>query len=203
MRVDDIIDKLFNLKDKDALRQLSTAAVIRQIPRRHMLVREGEMQEYIDFVISGCLCGISQDCKGEKVVLCFCCRPGEVAMASFSMDEPATASVVALSDSQVLSIPLGLAKQLVNSSVECLQVYNQLLQQSLRRMVTTQIAVCRGSAMERYQWFQREYPGLIEIISNKYIASYLQMTNVTLSRLRRIERENRKNSEKQLLETGV
>ena len=35
----------------------------------------------------------------------------------------------------------------------------------------------------------KEYPGLIETINNKYIASFLQMTNVTLSRLRRMQRE--------------
>ena len=203
MRVDDIIDQLFDLKDMDAVRQLTKAAVIRRIPRRRMLVREGEMQEYIDFVISGCLCGISQNCKGEKVVLCFCCRPGEAAMASFSMEEPATASMIALTDSHVLSIPLSLANHLVNSSVECLRIYNQLLQQALRRLVTTQVAVCRGSAMERYQWFQQEYPGLIEVVSNKYIASYLQMTNVTLSRLRRIERESRQSSAQPLMESSV
>ena len=38
--------------------------------------------------------------------------------------------------------------------------------------------------MERYQWFRQAYPGLSEKISNRYIASFLNMTPVTLSRLK-------------------
>lgn len=40
-------------------------------------------------------------------------------------------------------------------------------------------------AMKRYLWFLEKYPGLIDAVNNKYIASYLNMTPVTLSRLRR------------------
>ena len=38
--------------------------------------------------------------------------------------------------------------------------------------------------MGRYQWFLKKYPGLIDEVSNKHIASFLGMTPVTLSRLR-------------------
>ena len=43
--------------------------------------------------------------------------------------------------------------------------------------------------MERYQWFLARYPGLISTVNNKHIASFLGMTPVTLSRLRRQVRE--------------
>ena len=45
------------------------------------------------------------------------------------------------------------------------------------------------SAMQRYQWFLEEYPGIIHRVSHKYIASFLGMTPVTLSRLRKTLRE--------------
>ena len=40
------------------------------------------------------------------------------------------------------------------------------------------------SAQERYQWFLKNYPGLIDQVTNKYIASFLRMSPVTLSRLK-------------------
>lgn len=45
------------------------------------------------------------------------------------------------------------------------------------------------AAMERYQWFLQAYPGLCYQVSGKQIASFLGMTQVTLSRLRRAMRE--------------
>lgn len=41
------------------------------------------------------------------------------------------------------------------------------------------------TALQRYQWFLEEYPGIIDQVNNKYIASFLGMTPVSLSRLRR------------------
>ena len=43
----------------------------------------------------------------------------------------------------------------------------------------------RTTAMERYEWFLNYYPGLIDVVPHKYIASFLDMTPVTLSRLRK------------------
>ena len=47
----------------------------------------------------------------------------------------------------------------------------------------------RCTAMERYQWFMSHYADIASIVSNRYIASFLGMTPVTLSRLRRKLRE--------------
>ncbi|MEQ2617002.1 hypothetical protein AAAT94_07475 [Intestinimonas aquisgranensis] len=38
--------------------------------------------------------------------------------------------------------------------------------------------------MERYQWFLEAYPGLIDQVTHRYVASFLEMSPVTLSRLR-------------------
>ncbi len=50
--------------------------------------------------------------------------------------------------------------------------------------------ICRNNAMQRYQWFLKTYPRLVDRISNKHVASFLGITPVTLSRLRRTLREN-------------
>ena len=49
--------------------------------------------------------------------------------------------------------------------------------------------MCHTSASERYRWFLSNYPGLIDRVPHRHIASFLNMTPVTLSRLRRAERE--------------
>lgn len=189
MEIRDFYKNVLQLEDEALLAEIVPVTEIQWVAKRRCLTREGEVPEYISFVISGCLCGFSQNSKGEEVVTCFCCRLGDTTMTAFSLTEPAVASIVALTDSVVLSIPTAVAANVVQRSFASLQLYNRLLEQSLRKIVTMQMVIYRGSAMERFQWFLKEYPGLIETINNKYIASFLQMTNVTLSRLRRMQRE--------------
>ena len=45
------------------------------------------------------------------------------------------------------------------------------------------------TALQRYQWFLLRYPGLDKIAAGKDIASFLGMTPVSLSRIRRALRE--------------
>lgn len=45
------------------------------------------------------------------------------------------------------------------------------------------------NAKERYNWFLREYKDLIDRVSHRHVASFLNMTPVTLSRLRKEFRE--------------
>ena len=191
MRIYDFLKNVMHLQDEELIQQLLYVTEIRHMTRREVLVREGDVQKVIGFVISGCLCGFSQNAEGEELVTCFACRPGEPTMLSFALTEPAMGTMVALVDSEVLCVPTEEVARLVHSSMACLELYNNLLEQSLKHQVMLNLIISRGRAMDRYRWFLKEYPGLIDTINNKYIASYLQMTNVTLSRLRRADRERR------------
>ena len=70
-----------------------------------------------------------------------------------------------------------------------LQLYNKLLLIGLDRHWQEKINLLSCSAMQRYLWFLENYPNLIDLVGNKYIASFLGMTPATLSRLRRRLRE--------------
>lgn len=50
------------------------------------------------------------------------------------------------------------------------------------------VVLYQQSAAERYQWFLNAYPGLIDQVKHKHIASFLGMSPVTLSRLRSVNR---------------
>ena len=72
---------------------------------------------------------------------------------------------------------------------EAMALYNQMLIAALKAHWELKRVLNSYTAAERYQWFLDKYPGLIDKVSNKYIASFLGMTPVTLSRLRRMLRE--------------
>ena len=71
-----------------------------------------------------------------------------------------------------------------------MELYNRMLGAALDVQWKLKRVLSSCTAVQRYQWFLEEYSGLIDRVSNKYIASFLGMTPVTLSRLRRALRED-------------
>ena len=61
--------------------------------------------------------------------------------------------------------------------------------EALKKQWEIKSAMYQYDAKERYLWFLDYYPGVIERISNKYVAAFLGISPVTLSRLRRSIRE--------------
>ena len=62
------------------------------------------------------------------------------------------------------------------------------------------VSLSQGDATERFEWFCKEYPGMVDVVNNRYIASFLGITPVTLSRLRhgvatKVGREKRTDEE--------
>ena len=62
------------------------------------------------------------------------------------------------------------------------------------------VSLSQGDATERFEWFCKEYPGMVDMVNNRYIASFLGITPVTLSRLRhgvatKVGREKRTDEE--------
>ena len=68
-------------------------------------------------------------------------------------------------------------------------VYNRYLLKALNVHWELKTMIGQESAMVRYHLFMKTYPGLVDHVRDKYVASFLGMTPVTLSRLRRKLRE--------------
>ena len=66
--------------------------------------------------------------------------------------------------------------------------YNHLLTDALKRHWEIKTMLYKCTAKERYEWFLENYPGLIDQVTNKYIASFLRMSPVTLSRLKTLHK---------------
>ena len=81
-------------------------------------------------------------------------------------------------------------EELMKEHPELVLIRQKLLILSAQRHRDLKIVAYQYTAAQRYQWFLKNYPGLIDRIHHKYIASLLNMTPVTLSRIRRELKEN-------------
>ena len=174
---------------------------LRTLKKRELLIRQGEYQEHVYFLVSGILRGFFLDAVGQEVTDCFAFKSGTPAMPGPDLNIPAPISIEALTDVTVLCIPTAEVVKVMETSMACLQCAYELLMASAQTHWELKMARYRYDARQRYPWFLSAYPGLINKVSNKYVASFLGMNPSTLSRQKAVLRDERR--EKQDEEDGV
>lgn len=180
---------ILHVSSPDLLHDLLNITEHRRIRAGELLVREGERQREFPFLIKGILRGFYLDINGHDITDCFgfCC--GTPAMSYNSNRFPSPISIEALSDCELLCLREKAVEEIMKKHPQLLEIYNAMLQNAFQVHWEIKNMICQHSAMERYLWFCKSYPGLVDQVRNKYIASFLGMTPVTLSRLRRTLRE--------------
>ena len=185
MDLPEIYRGLFGLTDQSLIQRLTERGELRSVKKGHLLYREGERPTKLTFLLQGLLRGYFLDAGGRDITDCFAFEPGAPATACIALGEPATISIEALTDSLVLELPMSLVLELMEEHIELYRLYSGFLLDALRRHWEVKAAMYQYDAMERYRWFMQAYPNLCSHVSGKHIASFLGMTQVTLSRLRR------------------
>ena len=188
----DFYKNILHMTDEKIIQALLRRTEIRHVKAGTFIANQGEMQNYMEFLIQGILRGFYIDSEGREITDCFSMRCGDPAVSTFGPEAPSPISIEASTDCELLSVPIQEIMFWVNSDIDCLKIYNELLKKAMRVHWEIKTITTQHTAIERYQWFLKAYPGLIDHVSNKRIASFLGMTPVTLSRLRRAIREGSK-----------
>ena len=92
--------------------------------------------------------------------------------------------MAAIQPGHVLAVPSGPIVSRLESDETLVRIYNRLLLDSLRNHVEIKKVLYQFDAMEKYKWFLKKYPELDKKATVRHIASYLDITPVTLSRIR-------------------
>ncbi len=159
------------------------------VKKGQRLISMGERVEGLPILVAGVLRGFVVDESGRDITDCFIHQKGDVIFGCCQFDEPSPIHIEAVTDCQIVIIPVAALLQMMEDPI-LLRLYNDQLCKALHRHWQMKMQMYQSDAMSRYQWFLRTYPGLEEQISGKHLASFLGMTPVTLSRLRRKLRED-------------
>ena len=184
MEIQEFLRDYLHLTDEGTVGQVLQIAKIEHFNKGELLFESGQRLTSLTFLLSGVLRGFLIDLNGKDITDCFAYRPGEAAMPCNRLDQVAQISIEAVTPCEVLKIPVSAAIQLIEENPQLCRLYNQYLIQALERHWEVKMLMYQYTAMQRYEWFLKRYPELAQMISGRYIASYLGMTPVTLSRLR-------------------
>jgi len=179
------IEKLITLS-KDDRQLLRDAVKERRLLRKQFLVQEGNASKYENFVVEGCLRTFYVDAKGGDHTLSFSIEDWWANdLESFLQETPSQWNIEALEPTRVLSIEKQQLETLYRQ-VPALERFFRILHQQAFIAQTNRILWSISMAgAERYETFLAKYPSIAQRVPQKYIASYLGITPVFLSQLRK------------------
>lgn len=184
-RVELFIRNNCGMTDQMAISRILKVAHVREISKGDFLVKQEEHPTGLFFLFKGLLRGYFLDAQGHEVTDCFGFHFGATAMPYADPAKPSPISIVAMEDSEILEIPIETIFELLNTNLQVVQIFSKMLLAGAEEHWEIKKALYRFTTSERYEWFLQRYEGLIDRVSHAYIASFLGMTPVSLSRLRR------------------
>lgn len=152
---------------------------------RELIVEGGALARYFYFVISGVQAIYLIDKKGEKVMLGFSFQ-GTVSgvFDSFITGKPSYLFLEALTPSKMIGINKEDFDLLFAEFPEFYRWRTHFIEDILFGRLTREVELSTDSAKERFTAFTKRCPPELLQIPQKYLASYLNMTPETFSRLR-------------------
>lgn len=158
---------------------------VKTLKKNDYLLREGQTCKYCYFVNVGCLRFYSVNEEGQELTRYFGFENKfATSFTSFISQMPAHENMQSIINSEVLVITRQDFYHLVDTVPEVNLVYRHILEMAY---ITSQERIYgfQGqTALERLKWLINREPRILSILSNKVVASYLGVTQYTLSRLK-------------------
>lgn len=171
-------------EDKDHWNHIQDSFIDREIASKTILLEEGEISKQIHFVKSGCL----RQCfnkDGKDITFQFFFENQAVAsFDSFMNSQPSIFSIEALEPTVISSISKEDFDKLMDSIPKFKDAMFNLTVSRFRVYTHLFLSRIKDSPQERYKDLVQNRPDIIQRIPQHYIASYLGITPISLSRIR-------------------
>lgn len=160
----------------------------RAYAKKDILLKPGDISNYMYAIEKGLLISFYE--RNENEVVNWFLMENDITMSllSFHRREPTTETIVAFEDCEIYLLHYE----------DLMELYKKYLEFNVFGRVMTEyyhcqneerlIAMRKGRAQEKYEWLLTHYPEVIRRVPSKYIASYLGISEETLSRVRSLIR---------------
>lgn len=169
----------------EAEEYLQSISKRRTVSKGSILIREGQSVNKIYFVTDGCLRSYCIDKNGKEHTLQFAIKNWWISdYIAIHNNESATLTVECLKESSVIEFNAKKLNGILTLFPEYEPFQRNLLERhvvSLHKRILNQLQL---TASERYDLFLEQYPDIEQYTRNYHIASYLGITQESLSRVR-------------------
>jgi CRP-like cAMP-binding protein len=177
-----LIDRI--RQDKENWPRFQHSFVEMEIPSKTVLLRDGEISCHIFVVKKGCLMQWFNN-DGRDVTLQFFFENQPVAsIDSFVSSQPSLFTIESIEPSTIISISKETFTALKETYPDLKDRLNEYLFQRFRNYAQLFLSRIKDSPRERYADLVNNHPEIIKRVPQHYIASYLGITPISLSRIR-------------------
>ncbi len=158
----------------------------KNVSKKTLLLKEGQVCKYINFVDSGALRAYHVDKEGKEATIMFAVADWWVTdMFCFLNKKPAMMYIEAIEDSCILQLSKEHLEKLYSNVPKFERFFRILMQNAYTREQLRVIENLSLSAEDRYDSFLNKYPHIANVVTQKQIASYLGITPEFLSSIRK------------------
>lgn len=158
----------------------------KKVPKKTIMLHEGEMCDFEAFVIKGCVRKYFIDANGFEVILQFGIENAWVSDISFSIyeDKPSQVFIETLEDCEFFMFSPESKEMLFEKAPRFERAFRILMQRNLSVTQHRLFNTISKTAMEKYVEFLELYPTIPQRVAQHYIASYLGISAEFLSKVR-------------------
>lgn len=165
--------------------ELASVFKVREVAAGEHLLRPGDEDYELMFVGQGLLRIYYLDPEGRESNKAFPAEGGFAGpLATALLGRPSRYGIQALEDSRLLAARYGDYFELLDSHPVFDRMGRRIVEWVLGQRELREQSLLQRSATERYLELREQHPGLVERVPQYHVASYLGVTEVTLSRIK-------------------
>lgn len=155
-----------------------------EVPARTTLLEEGEISKTMFVIEKGCLrTWVNND--GKEITTQFFFEGDSVAsIESFRANQPSMYSIGTIEPSVLQTISQADFFDIIEKSSELKITFEEHLFQRLFKSQQFLYSLLKNNPQRRYEELIKHHPQIVQRVPQHYIASYLGITSVSLSRIR-------------------
>ena len=148
---------------------------------------EGDLARWLAFVERGCFKYVIRGLSDDKAHITWFSFEGEfvVDYPTFLYGRPSQATIEAMMPSRVLRVSGESLKQFFGQSIETMEMRTVIGEHILSQFRSRYLDFHRTTPRERYDLLMQRCPGIVELLDLQDIASFLNVTPKTISKIRK------------------
>ena len=173
-----------NTSASDKWEKLAPYFKRQEVPAKTMLLQEGKISRTMFFIEKGCLRTWINDNGKEITTQFFFEGDGVSSIESFRTNQPSLYSIESLEPCVLQTISQKDFRNVIENSPELRKDFEEHLFRRLFHAQQLFYSYLKNNPQQRYEELIERHPHIVQRVPQHYIASYLGITSVSLSRIR-------------------